>query len=561
MYAVPMPLNQQVGAMQSQEKDSTGEFRKVGSKLFWAVLALVFGLVGMSCTSPTPHSELGRVSFANSGGAEAQAAFSRGVAALHSFWYEEATVAFQEAQQIDPTFAMAYWGEAMSYNHVLWERQDLDGARAALHRFAPTPEERLAKTKTPRERALMAAVDILYDEGTKQQRDAAYAEAMRALSESYPDDVDIASLYALSILGTIQLGQDFHGAMQAAAVLEPFFNTHPRHPGVLHYLIHAYDDPVHAGLGLRPARLYADVAPAASHALHMPAHIFVQLGRWEEATQSDEASFGAQATRVAREGLSAGRHNYHSLAWMVYAYTQGGHYARAREKLAFAEQVVQEHAIPRVGQTLAAMKARYVIETRHWQEAKGLFAVADTMALGRTQANVFLAAGIAAVHTGDLAMAKAVLTRLRQNRTHYELQGEAAEADVMALMAVEVEALVSHAEGNTERALRLLEGALPVEEKMGFPTGPPSRPFKPVIELYGETLLEAGRPEEAMHQFERSLRRTPNRAASLIGLARATAQAGYTDLAARHYAAFSALWNDADAGLAEAEEARHWAAK
>ena len=222
-----------------------------------------------------PQSSVGEVQFENSGNAAAQAPFLRGLALLHNFEYDSAADAFRDAQAADPAFAMAYWGEAMTHNHPLWMEQDRDAAREALYRLGEDQESRLTKTKNQRERAYLGAIESLYGEGEKRLRDFAYADAMAALHEKYPDDVNATAFTALSILGTAHDGRDFAIYMRSAALLEEIFPENRTHPGVLHYLIHSYDDPIHAPLGLRAARRFGKVAPNASHALHMTSHIFV----------------------------------------------------------------------------------------------------------------------------------------------------------------------------------------------------------------------------------------------------------------------------------------------
>ena len=227
--------------------------------------------------------DLGSIEFANSGAAEAQTAFLTGMKALHSFEFAAAGEAFREAQAIDPDFALAYWGEALSYNFPLWARQDRKAALAALARYAPTPEARAARLPLGRERSLMEAADALYGSGDKPSRDIAYSGAMRNLYEAHPEDDETATLYALSLLGTVRKGdKGFDRQKRAGTIAMQVFARSPDHPGAAHYTIHAFDDPEHAILALPAAKAYARIAPAAPHALHMPSHIFVQLGMWEE---------------------------------------------------------------------------------------------------------------------------------------------------------------------------------------------------------------------------------------------------------------------------------------
>src|SRR5947209_7231062 len=255
----------------------------------------LFGFLALSLVFTVPasaQSEVGEVAFANSGPLEAQEPFLRGLALLHNFEYPDAAEQFRKAEAVDPDFAMAYWGEAMTFTHPVWMQQDLDAARAVLGRLGATPEARLAKARTERERDYLRAVEVLYGSGTKEERDFRYSDAMAALHQRYPQDVDATAFYALSLLGTAHQGRDFATYMRSAALLEEVFPTHQRHPGVLHYLIHSYDDPIHAPLGMRAARLYGKVAPNAGHALHMTSHIFVALGLWDDVIAANERAIG-----------------------------------------------------------------------------------------------------------------------------------------------------------------------------------------------------------------------------------------------------------------------------
>jgi tetratricopeptide (TPR) repeat protein len=466
-------------------------------------------------------SDLGQVEFPTSGSLAAQAPFVRGVAALHSFWYEEAADAFREAQKADPGFAMAYWGEAMTYNHPIWSEQDRDAALAALNRLGATPGARAAKAPTEKEKAWLAAVEALYgnDEKTdKPARDRAYAEAMRSLHERWPDDLEAASFYALSLIGPALTGgatgdDRERDLMKAAAILEELADRNTRHPGVLHYLIHAYDDPIHAPLGLRAARAYAQVAPAAYHALHMPSHIFVQLGRWPEAAASNEAAWAASVEWVKQRGLPVEKRDFHSLSWLAYVYLQQGRVKKAEEILEIARQASPEGMAPRIATAVRGMEARQLVETGRCAEA--------------------LAAQLAAPPE----------------------TGHAHGDSTRPILEKEVQALALQAQGKTAEALALLREAADLEGAMPPPSGPPS-PIKPAHELYGEVLLAAGRAEEASRQFEASLLRTPNRAASLLGAARSAARVGDGETARRRYAALADVWRQADSDLPALAEVR-----
>ena len=289
------------------------------------------------------------LAFPNSGSPAAQPAFQRGVTALHNFQYEDAAEAFRDAQRIDQDFAMAYWGEAMACNQTLWLNQDAAMARQILLRLGPTPKARALKAVTDLEKRYLHAVEALFGAGDRAARDRAYALSMGALAKAYPDDPDALSFFALALMGTTarspalfgEGGDDAHQhalvgsgiQQQAGAILEAVLARNPDHPGALHYLIHDYDDPQHARLALPAARAYARIAPQSSHALHMPAHIFLQLGMWDEAAASDEASFSASEAWVKRKGLPIGMRDHHSLSWLLYESLQQGRFQKAREAL------------------------------------------------------------------------------------------------------------------------------------------------------------------------------------------------------------------------------------
>lgn len=512
-------------------------------------------------------SELGQVDFPTSGAPAAQAHFVSGVAALHSFFYDEAADLFREAQKADPGFALAYWGEAMTYNHPIWSEQDRDAALAALARLAPTPAERAAKAPTEREKAWLAAVETLYGEGDKGARDAAYAEAMRRLHEQYPGDVEAASFYTLSLIGPALTGPPGDARdrplIRAAAILEELFDRAPEHPGVLHYMIHAYDDPLHAPLGLRAARLYAKTAPAAHHARHMPSHIFVQIGDWPSAAASNEDAWAASVDWVKRRGHPIDKQDFHSLSWLLYAYVQQGRLGKARETLETVRAAGKASDNPRVSFSVKEMEARYLVETRSWNkdlvpaEASEVGGAhchgGGAMSPGRGDGVLLYAAGLGAARSGDLAVAEQAAAQLRElAKTGESLYRGAAPAGVMA---DQISGLVALKKGNAEEGLKLLAAAAEAESRMPPPSGPPD-PMKPSYELYGEALLELGRADEAGKQFELSLLRTPNRTASLLGAARVAVKSGDDEAARRHYGKLAEIWAQADSGSPELAEAK-----
>ncbi|MGH9804061.1 MAG: hypothetical protein ACRD4D_02730, partial [Candidatus Acidiferrales bacterium] len=481
------------------------------------IIALLVFVGALACAAgePAAETQLGRVDFPNSGAPAAQEHFLRGVLWLHSFEYRDAMAEFRKAQELDPGFALAYWGEAMTHNHPLWSEQDRETARKALEKLAATPEARLAKAPTEREKGFLRAVEILYGEGEKYARDRAYAAAMRKLYEQFPDDLEVASFYALSELGSVS-ERDFAAYMRAAAVAEQVFARNPNHPGAAHYLIHSYDDPVHAPLGLRAARAYAKIAPAAVHALHMPSHIFLALGMWEDVTASNQASWEAS---VARGGAS-----YHALHWLAYSYLQRGRYREARKLLERMESDAHANPAGYTGWHWSAMRAAYVVETRQWEEPV-LRVELDTSGVREVAApgaDLF-ARGLAALKSGNRAGAEKRLAEMKSLRTgaeaaaetqaahsHWAMQVSPAGLKTVAILEQELEALLKFADGHSAEAVRTLEEAAAAEEAMSFEFGPPAI-VKPTRELLGEVLLEQGRPQEAQQSFERALARAPRR--------------------------------------------------
>jgi tetratricopeptide (TPR) repeat protein len=502
---------------------------------------------------------MGAVAFPTSGSPAAQAEFVRGVAALHNFEYEEANEAFLNAQKIEPGFAMAYWGEAMTYHQTLWRNEDVAAGRRILARLGPTPAARAAQAPTERERGFLAAIDVLFGAGDAAERRTRYAQAMGDMHARMPDDPEVATFYALALLGTMARGLDGsadahegHSATLAgsetqsrvAAILLRVLESSPEHPGALHYLLHDYDDPEHASLARDHAVTYARVAPASSHALHMPAHIFLQLGLWREAERSDQAAYAASDAWVKAKGLSPAMRSYHALSWLEYELLQLG---RFDEAVATIEQIAP--VVKATGQTplisdLASMRARYVIETRRW----------DVMAGERNFGNVneLFAIGLSAANRKDAALAELARQSLNQRSTAVE---EGDMRPVIAIMEREVAAVMALVAGRREEAVDMLRAAAQAEAALPPPLGP-AKPIKPAAELLGEVLLGAGRPREAAEAFQQSLRRNANRTLSVLGLARAAAAAGDADAARDHYRAVLANYAEADKELAELSEAR-----
>jgi tetratricopeptide (TPR) repeat protein len=533
---------------------------------FSLVLAVFAGVV-LTTSTPRAQGELGTIDFPTSGSAAAQPAFLKGVLLLHSFEYDDAKEAFQEAQQTDPNFAMAFWGEAMTYNHAVWQQTAPDLAKAALARLAPTADGRLAKAPTAKEKDWIGSLESLYGTGEKPARDLAYAEALRKMHEKYPADDEVTAFYALALLGTSHNGRDLAIYMRAAALVEQVYAKNPQHPGAAHYLIHSYDDPIHAPLGLRFADAYSKIAPAASHALHMPSHIYFALGMWDEAVAVNERSYQAADARVARKGLGVDDRGFHALLWVVYGYLQQGRQQEARGILTQMEADAAKSGSVRTRSHLALARAAWVIETRKWGDAK---APVQATGLGDEAAAADLfAIGFAALRSGNRAGANSALQAMAalageapldshaghgaQPQTGLPSAGGGGDKRVAAVMAQQLEAALLFTEGRREEALVLARQAAVVEDSLSFEFGPPV-PVKPAHELVGEMLMDLRRPKEAMPAFEAALKRAPRRSLSLLGLGRAGIAARDQATARRGFGELQKSWSHADKTLPELKE-------
>ncbi len=493
--------------------------------------------------------DVGSIAFPTSAGEEAQKRFIRGVAILHSFGYEQAREQFLAAQEIEPDFALAYWGETLTYNHPLLPERDLESPREALARLGETREERAAKAGDERELGFLNAVEELFGEGELKERRIAYMEAMERLYGQHADDDEVAAFYALSLLQAVgPLGDDsFRLNVLAGSIALGVFERNPYHPGAAHYIIHAFDDPVHAPLALPAAYRFADIAAAVSHARHMPSHIFIQRGMWDRVSKSNDSAYEA-AVALWDPGERVGD-MVHSLDWGQYGDLQRGDYAKAREWIAELDDLVERTGDEGRGKsTVPLVRARYIVETEEWETRE----ITD-----ETSSSELLATGISAVHTGELDLAREAAARLRkagerQSGDSSTFQRGPKPAQVMHH---EVAGLIRLAEGDADGAVELFDKGLAIASTMGPPRGAAS-PIKPIRELYGEVLLQIERPEDAIAQFEDQLLYTPNRPRTLLGLARAQAAAGDRAAASATYRSLLEMWAGATEPkeLAEARE-------
>ena len=528
--------------------------------LFVSLLIFVAFLCPATPAQAVAPSTLGVFSFPTSGTVEAQTHFHRGVGALHSFWYEEAVSAFREATQVQPDFLMGYWGEAMTYNHPIWQEEDLKAARKVLNSI---PKNIKA---TPRERAYINALRVLYGEGSKSKRDLAYASAMEQLYQDYPEDLEAAAFYTLALLGVAQhhsRGSKMY--VKAGALALDIMQKNPKHPGAAHYAIHAFDDPLHAILALPAAQQYAQIAPESHHAQHMPAHIFLQLGMWSESALSNQAGWDDSVAWTRKAGLPLNFRDYHSLYWLHYTYLQQGRFRAAKELLDLKRQDMknagatsktnQSGSTRNVNRYYNEMIASYIINSEQWEIAGALMDPSGETAQTPNPLSNFTL-GFAVAMTQNSEGARALLEILppigepipSKTSTHHS-------RTIQDIRKFELAAAIQFSQGQHDNAITLLKKAVELENSLPYPSGPPDT-IKPPHELLGEILLESGHFQGAKEMFDQGLARFANRARSLLGRARALAKMEQQALAKQAYRRFLNIWAMADQDLPELKEAR-----
>jgi tetratricopeptide (TPR) repeat protein len=549
-----------------------------------SLLVALLVTCSITFTARAQQATLGSVDFPTSAKSpEAQKHFLRGVAALHSFWFEEALEEFRQATKLEPDFMMGYWGEAMAHNHPLWSEQDTESGRKVVAKFADN------KDLTAKERAFIAAVRALYGEGDKLARDKAYCSAMEKIYADNPNDYEAAIFYSLSLLGTVRAGdKGYARQMKAGAIALEVYQKNPNHPGAAHFIIHAFDDPEHAILALPAAYRYAQIAPDAAHARHMPSHIFVQLGMWDNVATSNESAWGASDAWVKRKNLPLYLRDYHSLHWLNYAYIEQGRYKKAEATIAVMRDSMRKGSYENdmrpnyYENNYVNMIADFIVGTERWSESKRLFD-----AMPQTESKTQPATAPAGEHAGhNMSSADAKTVRPNAQRFRYtmifinglaaaamnniaEAEKSAAElievkkqltgqpAKAIEIMQLEVSALAASMKGNHDEAVEMMKRATVLEEDMSPPSGPPSL-VKPSHELFGEILLRANRPKEAAQAFAVSLARQPNRVRSLLGAARAADKSGDTKTATEAYSKLVKIWSKVDTRTRDLVEAQSY---
>ena len=510
-------------------------------KVSWFLcLAIFFSCSAIADDDHQHHEELtqeqlGTVHFPVSCTPDAQKTFSKGVALLHSFWYEEAEKSFVEVEHQDPKCVMSRWGQAMSLWHQLWDHPKaatIQRAEAILNKAAT------ATAPSDRERGYIEAITVFYSNSDKMDHAAraqAYAAAMEKLYEKYPDDHEAAAFYALSLLASEpEHDTTFANRKKAGPILEKLFAIEPNHPGIAHYLIHTYDKAQLAQMGLPAARRYAQIAPVAPHALHMPSHIFARLGMWQEDISSNVASI--TATRHSAEMHMGGAgHQFHAMDFLISAYLQSGREADALKVIDEVRAMEPMGDMYGMGSdirtwALTVFQARYAIEMRHWSEAASLSPVPG--AAPGDLAVTYWARAIGAARSGNVKQARADVKHIVTAHKAVLAKKDSDLTEATENAEKEAVAWLNFAEGKHDAALASMRDRAEKEESTG---GEADRGI-PAREMLADMMLEMKRGEQALAEYKASMKFSPSRFNSLYGAARAAEMAGQSSEAGEYYA-------------------------
>lgn len=480
-----------------------------------------------------PGDTVGSVSFPTSCAPEVQKEFEHGVALLHSFEYEMADNQFKEVAEHDPHCAMAYWGRAMTLYHQLWSRPGKDDLKQGTQFLKKAAE---LHPKTSREREYINALTVFYRDSDKldhPKRAAAYSKAMEGVYQHNPQDTEAAVFYALSLLASAP-DDDTTLAQpkKAVSILNGVFAKQPDHPGVAHYIIHSCDNPAMAGMGLDAARKYAAIAPSSPHAVHMPSHIFARLGLWQDDVSSNLAALAA-ADKMAAMGMHVLHHRMHSMDFLEYAYLQIGDDRNAKAQIDALASIPRDQ----VGKEFEAyhdemvgiFSARYAIERREWKEALQLQPAPGAPPENRM--DTLWAHAIAAGHLHDSAAGRDALAQFDQSLDELKRGPKAYFAAGFKDAHEEARAWVAYAEDKNDEALRLLRSVADHQDKVGK-----GESALPAREMLADMLLDLKRPQEALAEYEISLKTDPNRFNGLYGAAQAAELTQQKDKAAGYYA-------------------------
>jgi len=483
---------------------------------------------------PLSEDEIGSVQFSTSCSPQVATQFNRAVALLHSFQYERTRATFEDVAKQNPSCAMAYWGVAMSHYHGLWGNGDTNAGRAALHKAEEIAAANSATTA--REKAYIAALGEIYkvDDRDTAAHAQAFEQKMAELHAAYPDDTEAAIFHALTLAITApKTDKTFANQRKCGEILEPIFAKNPHHPGVAHYIIHCYDNPVLAEQGLQAARLYAKIAPASAHANHMPSHIFTRVGSWDESISSNMRSAEiATADEKTSQNGEARDQRLHAMDYLEYAYLQSGRITQAKAVL---DQMNSLQPVPGLSLTgnygQSAIPARYALERRDWREASALKASDGGVPWAR--AITWMAYGIGSARSGDPAAASQAEQML------VSLRDSAASIDQYWSKQIEVHrrevaAWIAEANSKSDDAIATMRSAAELEESMDKHAVTPGAVL-PAREMLGELLSVHGQAQAALAEYQAVLKVAPNRFNALYGAASAAESAGNSAVANQYF--------------------------
>ena len=496
---------------------------------------------------------LGTVSFPTSCASAVQPQFDRAAAMLHSFWFAEANKAFSDVATADPTCAMAHWGVAMTAWGNPFVRQPIAAAQQTVGLAAAERAKALAANAEHREQMYIdAALALWRDAATMDHlaRLARHETAMKMLYELHPEDPEAAMFYARAVIANAPpTDLTFKRQLVAAGVLEPMFKERPDHPGLAHYIIHTFDSPKLASQGLAAAKRYAEIAPAAPHALHMPSHIFTRLGYWDESIATNRRSANAEPDSNAAE---------HPNDYMVYAYLQQGRDGEAKKVVERARPASDVFYRAVAGYNAVAMQARFALERSAWREAAAL--PVPTTAAPYIQGVARFARAIGAARSANPTQAKAELAALAVLRDSLKARNDAYWGTVVEAQRLAASAWLAQAEGRPDEAVRLAKQAADLEETQEKHPVTPG-PLLPARELEGDLLMELGRSADALRAYDATLAREPRRSRALYGAARAAEKMGNRTVARARYEELLKLMDRADSSRPEPKAAREFLAR
>jgi len=498
--------------------------------LLFFILALQPAALRADSLSAGPPEQLGKVNFPTSCTAEVQPTIEKGVALLHSFQYTESEKTFAEAATREPKCAIAYWGKAMALFHQLWDFPDEKTLKEGRKDIEKAQKLHL---NNPREQGLINSAAAFYQKKSKMthpERTQAYSSALEKFHAQSPDDVEFSAFYALSLVSLADEDVDTTANLQKAiSILDPLLEQHRDHPGVAHYLIHAADRPEFAAQGLEAARRYAAIAPDSAHALHMPSHIFVRLGLWQDSITSNIAAT-ASAAHAAERHMAEFHYQTHAIDFLSYSYLQSGQETKARELIEHSNHVVGASDEDKADHR-AHLAARTTLELRRWQEAAAL----PVPAIRKNwQDTTFWARAIGEARSGDVTGAESDVKELAQLVADREERSKKRGYTVSTEKATdlrEAEAWLSFAKGKSDEALQELRAGADRQDKDGGESvGIPAR------EMLADMLVELKRPADALAEYKTVLKNSPNRFDGLLGAARSAQATGDTGGAQSFYA-------------------------